>query len=97
MDTIHYCFHSDTTLSTGASVGYGITVGVTGITTFIIGVLTGILVYHCINKYRSQNFQPEQQTGPDYEPTSKIELSKNVAYGPVQNIKLRENVVYGPV
>jgi len=31
---------------------------------------------------------------PDYEPTSKIKLSKNVAYGPVQNIKLRDNVAY---
>ena len=70
---------------------------VPGNTTFVIGIMTGILVYHCINKYRSQNFQPERQIGPGYEPTSKIELSENVAYGPVQNITLRENVAYGPV
>jgi len=72
----------------------GITVVITGTTALVIGVLAGILLYHCINKYRSQ---PERQIGPDYEPTSKIELSENVAYGPVQNVTLRENVAYGPV
>ena len=98
VDAVYYCFHSDivqTSLSTGATVG--LTAVVTGTTALVIGVLSVVLVYHCINKYRSQNFQPERQIGPGYEPTSKIELSENVAYGPVQNITLRENVAYGPV
>ena len=61
---------------------------VTGVTTLVIGVLTGVLVYHCINKYRSQMSKSEQRTGPVYEEVSvstakvKIELRENVAYGP---------------
>ena len=59
--------------------------------------MTGILVYHCINKYRSKKSKPEHQTVPDYEPTDKIELRENVSYDPVQKIEMRDNVAYGPV
>jgi len=72
----------------------GITAGVTGITTFVIGVLTGALVYHCISKKKSKS---KQQTAPDYERTDKIELRENMAYGPVQKVEVRENVTYEPV
>ena len=75
----------------------GITAVVTGITTFVIGVLTGVVVYHCISKSRSRKNKPERQTAPDYEPTDKIELRENMAYGPVQKTEVRENVTYEPV
>jgi len=85
----YYVFHSElaqTTLSTGATVG--ITAMVTGTAALVIGVLSVVLAYHCISKYRSQIPKHEQQKGPVYEevPAStarvKIELRENVAYGP---------------
>ena len=77
---------AQTTLSTGATVG--ITAVVTGTAALVIGVLSVVLVYRCLSKYRSQILKHEQQTGPVYEevPAStarvKIELRENVAYGP---------------
>ena len=93
---------AQTTLSTGAAVG--ITAVFTGTTALIIGLLTGVLVYHCINKCRSKKPKPQQETVPDYELVSattsggeKIELRENMAYSPVQKIELRENAAYGPL
>ena len=66
----------------------GITAVVTGTIALVIGILSVVLVYHCISKYRSQIPKHEQQGGPVYEevPPStermKIELRENMAYGP---------------
>ena len=65
----------------------GITAVVTGAIALAIGILSVVLVYHYISKYRSQIPKHGQQTGPVYEevPAStarvKIELQENVAYG----------------
>ena len=89
-----------------------VAIAVVSITAVImVGVLTGILLYYCISKQRSQSSgsKPEayshqqQQTDPEYEEVSatsggeKNELSRNVAYEPVQKIEMRDNVAYGPV
>ena len=80
-----------------------IAIEVTGASAFVVGVLAGVLLYHCINKYRSQ-LKPEssshqqQQTDPEYESPAtsgkEIELRKNRAYESVQRIELRGNVAY---
>ena len=89
----------------------GIAVVTTAVVFFMAGVLTGVLLYHCISKHRSQSSRskPEasshqqQQTGPEYEEVSatsggeKVDLRRNVAYEPVQKIEMRENIAYGPV
>ena len=86
------------------NVAVGIAVVVTGTITFVVGVLAGALVYHCISKYRSQ-LKPEssshqqQQTDPEYEEVpvtsgKEIELRKNMAYESIQRIELRGNVAY---
>ena len=83
-------------LSTGAAVG--ITAVTTAVVIFIAGVLTGVLLYHCISKHRSQSSKPVsasnqlQQTGPEYEEV--VELSENMAYRPTQSIELRANEAY---
>ena len=75
---------------------------------FIVGVLTGVLLFYCISKAQSRCFKPEtssnqqQQVGPEYEDIQaisreKIELRENKAYGPVQRIELSENVACEPV
>ena len=89
-----------TTMSQGASTW--IVVVVTGVSALVLGVLTGILVYHCISKHRSHSSKPgsssHQQTDPLYEEISatdageKIELRTNKAYDPVQKIELNENI-----
>ena len=50
------------------NVAVGIAVVVTGTIAFIVGVLAGVLVYHCISisKHRSQ-FKPEDQTDAESE------------------------------
>ena len=90
-----------TILSTAATLE--IATVVTGTIAFIVGALTGVLVYYCISKHRSQ-LKPEssshqqQQTDPEYEMPAtsgkEIELRKNMAYEPVQRIELRGNVAY---
>ena len=80
---------------------------ITGTITLVVGVLTGVLLHHCIIKYRSQSskavsssHQQQQETGPEYEEVSidkKIELRENVAYGPAKSIELRVNQAYGHV
>ena len=76
---------------------------VTGASAFVVGVLAGVLLFHCISKYQSQ-LKPEssshqqQQTDPEYEVPAtsgkEIELRKNMAYESVQRIELRGNVAY---
>ena len=88
------------------NVAVGIAVVVTGTIAFTVGVLAGVLLYHCIRKYRSQH-KPEssshqqQQTDPEYEMPAtsgkEIGLRENMAYDPVQRIELRGHVAYGPV
>ena len=83
-----------TSLSTGATVG--IAVGVTGTIILVVGVLAGVLLYHCLSKQRSQlkpelaSYQQqltqyeEVQADPEYEvpatSRAEIELRENVAY-----------------
>ena len=86
------CMHTGVTIN----VAVGIAVVVTGTITFVVGVLTGVLLYHCISKHRSQ-LKPEssshqqQQTDPEYEAVpatsgkEKFELRENIAYEPVQH------------
>ena len=75
---------------------------------FLAGVLTGILLFYCIGKYRSQSIKPEtsshqqrqavvplQRTGPEYEEV--VELKENTAYGPVHGIELKACEAYVPV
>ena len=86
------------TLSTGAtlstratlstSVAVGLAVVITGTIALVVGVLAGVLLHHCIIKYRSQSSKTEsfshqqRQAGPEYDdvPVDKIELRANVAY-----------------
>ena len=85
-----------------AGLNIGTTVGIAVVTTavviFIAGVLTGVLLYHCISNHRSQSSKPVsvsnqlQQTGPEYEEV--VELSENMAYRPTQSIELRANEAY---
>ena len=83
-------------LSTGVAVG--IAVVTTAVVIFITGILTGVLLYHCISNHRSQSSKPVsvsnqlQQTGPEYEEV--VVLSENVAYRPTQSIELRANEAY---
>ena len=84
----------------------GLAVVITGTIALVVGVLAGVLLYHCIIKYRSQSSKTEsschqrEQAGPEYEevPVDKrIELRENVGYGPAQSIELRVNEAYGHV
>ena len=78
--------------SIGAVVG--ITAVVTGTIALAVGLLAGVLVYHCIHYHRSQSSKTEssshqqrkavsacnplQQTGPEYEEV--VELRRNRSY-----------------
>ena len=84
----------------------GIAVG--GTIALGVGVLAGVLLFYCINKYRSKSktSSHQQQAGPVYEEVrttigKKIELKDNVAYGPVKQhqkfIELKANEAYGHV
>ena len=84
-------------LSTGAAVA--IAVATTAVVFFIAGVLTRVLLYHCMSHQQSQSAKPVsasnqlQQTGPEYEEV--VELSENMAYNkPVQSIEMRANEAY---
>ena len=76
----------------------------TGASAFVVGALAGVLLYHCISKYRSQlkpessSYQQQPETDPEYEMPAtsgkEIELRKNRAYESVQRIELRGNVAY---
>ena len=89
--------------SIGAVVG--ITAVVTGTIALTVGLLAGVLVYHCIHYYRSQSSKTEssfhqqhkavsacnplQQTGPDYEEV--VELRRNRSYEFRKNFEMRED------
>ena len=86
----------------------GIAEGVTGIIITVVGVVAGVLVYHCTRNHCPQNPKPkssthQQQADPEYDDMpatsgkERIEQRENKAYGPVLRIELRENVPYGPV
>ena len=106
------CIPAETTLSAGATISTGAAVGITavvvGTIALIIGVLAGVLVYHCINKHRFQSSKPEtsshqqqqaavpqQRAGPEYEEV--VELKDNTAYVPAQSIELKPCEAYVPV
>ena len=70
---------------------------------FVVGLLTGVLLFYCIRRFQSQSSKSksssnQQQAGPVYDevPTTsgeeRIELRENKAYEPVLRIELRENV-----
>ena len=88
-----------------------IAVASTAVMVFIAGFLAGVLVYHCISKYRSQRSKslpthqqqqtisssnPLQQTGPQYAEV--IKLRQNRAYEDTQSgIEMRANKAYQPM
>lgn len=80
----------------------GIAEGVICIIIIVVGVVAGVLVYHCTRKHCPQNPRPKSSSNqqPDYdeEPATsgeeQIELRENKAYEPVLRIELRENVAY---
>ena len=96
----------DTTISTGAAVG--ITAVIIGTIALIIGILAGVLLYHCFDKHRFQSSKAETSShqsqpavvtqhrdGLEYEEV--VELKENTAYGPVQSIELKPCEAYVPV
>ena len=75
---------TDVTLSMGAIVAVAIAVVIIGTIVFVVGVLVGVLLYHCINKQSSQLKKPQstkpessshqqQQAGPEYEKSPEYE------------------------
>ena len=67
----------------------GMAEGVTGI---VVGVVAGVLVYHCTRKHCPQNHKSsthQQQADPEYDEVpatsgeERIEPRENVAYEPV--------------
>ena len=86
-----------------------IAVSTTAVVVFIagllVGVLGGVLLYHCVVKHQASSHQqkktvsssnPLQQTGPQYEEV--MELRQNTAYEPTQTgIEMRPNEAYGPM
>ena len=96
---------TDSTPTTRSAVAtLEIAIVVTGASAFVVGVLAGVLLYHCISKHRSQlkpessSHRQQQQADPEYKrPVTsgkEIELRKNMAYESVQRIELRGNVAY---
>ena len=92
-----------------------IAVSTTAVVVFIggllVGVLAGVLLYHCVIKHQAwssklesssgqqkktaSSTNPLQQTGPQYEEV--LELKQNKAYETTQNgIEMRPNEAYGP-
>ena len=72
------------------NVAVGIAVVVTGSIAFIVGVLVGVLLYHCISKHQSQfkpdsllhqqqQAEPEQEEVPTTSGKEKFELKTNDA------------------
>ena len=87
-------------LTAGATVE--IAVAVTALVTFIAGALSGILLYHCINKYQCQNCKPsfhkEQQSSFHQQPQSVLSSNPMPETGPEYEevVELKENVSYRP-
>ena len=92
-----------TTLSTVATLE--ITAVMTSIIAFVVGGLAGVLLYHCISRYRSQlkavlPSHQRQREDPEYDyVTNGTENNprEKVACDPVQRIELKANVAYKPV
>ena len=82
-------------LTTGAMVG--IAVASSAVVAFIVGILAGILIYHCISKHRSHNFlKPEalshqQHTQQTVSPSNPLQQT-SPEYADV--VKLRKNKAY---
>ena len=102
-----------TTVITDAAVSTSVAVGFTvGTIALVVGVLAGMLVYHCIIKHWFKSFKadpsshqqhqtvpssnPLPQTGPEYEEV--VELRQNRAYELTEtSIQMRENEAYRPM
>ena len=93
-----------TTLIRGAAISTSVAVGFTvGTIALVVGVLVGMLIYHCIIKhwFKSSHQQqqavpssnPLEQTGPEYEEV--VEVRQNRSYGlAATGIQMRENEAY---
>ena len=77
-----------------------------GTIALIVGVLVGVVLFYCINKYHSEpksSSHQQQKAGAVYEEVpatngkENIDLRGNVAYGPVKTIELQANEAYGHV
>ena len=79
-------------LTIGAIVG--ITVVSTAVVIFIAGVLAGVLVYHCIIKYRSQSSKPESSSHQQPQAVSSSNLLEQTGPEYAEVIKLRKNKAY---
>lgn len=81
-------------LTTGATVG--IAVAVTAVVTFIAGALSGILLYHCFNKYSKPSFHKEQQPSFHQPPQSVLFSNQLPQTGPEYEevVKLKKNASY---
>ena len=92
------CVHADialTSLSTVATLSTGVAVGIamiTGTIALVVGVLAGVLLHHCIIKYRSHSSKADssshqqQQAGPEHEEVpvdKKIELKIMLTFLPI--------------
>ena len=103
-------------LTTATTLTLQIAVSVTAVVVFIagvlVGILAGVLLYHCIIKHQAWSCKPEssshqqqqtvpssntlQRTGPQYEDV--MELRQNAAYEPTQTgIEMKPNEAYGPI
>ena len=75
----------------------GIAIASTAVVAFIVGILAGITIYHCICKYRSHQ-SLKSETSFHQQPQSVLSsnpralLQKGPEYGEV--VKLRKNVSY---
>ena len=91
----------------------GIAIASTAVVAFIVGILVGITIYHCISKYRSQqslnpetSFHQQPQSISSSNPLLQtgpeyeevVKLRKNKAYELTKTgIEMKANEAYGPV
>ena len=85
------CFSLPTVDSITLGVAVGISIASTVVVIFIVEILVGFFLCHCINMHQSQSSNQksssnqQQQTGPEYEVPAtsgkeKIKLRENIAY-----------------
>ena len=86
-----------TILISTAGVTMGIAVVVTGTIAFVVGVLAGVLLYHCISKHQSQlkpastsQSQQQKDSGVEADPMYEVPVPSGAEVEP------RENVAYEP-